>query len=843
MARYAISKIATGIFFTGLSLVFSSAFAVDITSPEKPAFSAKLTAEQLAFFENSVRPLLVENCFSCHAAKKQKGDLRLDSAASIKAGGKNGPVIVPGKPTQSRLIEVVSGKDPDVQMPPDEKLTEAQVEILAQWVQMGAPWPDTGQIAAPLAKSKNREITSKDRGFWSFQPLSHPAVPDMPTGYTGRNPIDNFIFATLKQQNLKSAPEADRVTLIRRLTFDLHGLPPTADEVDSFVNDQSEHAYENLIDRLLASPRYGEHWARHWLDLVRYAESDGYKKDDYRPNAWPYRDYVISSFNSDKPYDQFVAEQLAGDEINPTDPKMIVATGYIRAGVYEYNLKDVRTQWDTILTDITDVTGEVMMGLSMGCAKCHNHKFDPILQKDYYQLRSVFAPMSPRMDLDLATPAELAAHEKAMAEWKQKTGDLHEQIDALEKPVHRKKTAGIVKMFPPDIQVMINKKPEDRLPFESQMVNLAARQFKDEPESAPLKLTGTDAEKHKALVAQLAKSEKDKPSPLLRALVTTDIGPIAPPTVIPGYAKNEALQPGFPTVLSQLTPSKNSNLLTDIQPSDTSTGRRTALAKWIARKDNALTHRVIVNRIWQYHFGRGIVGTSNDFGILGDRPSHPELLDWLTDQFINNGRQFKSMHRLILTSAAYRQSSQNIDAVAAKLKDPENRLLWRASTRRLDAEQIRDGMLLLSGQLSPEFGGPSADHKSNRRSIYLKVLRNTRDPLLDVFDAPETFSSVCSRNCTTTAAQALLMINGPQPLEYAKSMANRLIKMDRSDNSSLVEEAYRMTYARVPTNDERKWAIAFLAGTSKTSTDGKADMKLIDFCHVLLNSNEFLFVD
>jgi hypothetical protein len=790
--------------------------------------AAEPTADQLKFFETQVRPLLAENCFSCHGEKKQKGDLRLDSRAAILKGGKNGAVLTPGIPSKSKLIVAVGYQDEDLQMPPDDPLPADQVELLARWVQMGAPWPVEEPSAVPATRSKQRKITDEDRAFWSFQPLKDSAVPPI-EGTWARNPIDHFILAKLKQERLTPAPEADRAALIRRVTFDLHGLPPTAEEVDAFVNDPSPKAYENLVDRLLASPRYGEHWARHWFDIVRYAESDGYKQDAYRSNAWPYRDYVIKSFNNDKPYDRFVTEQLAGDEIAPDDPEVIVATGYLRAGMYEYNARHVRRQWEVILTEVTDVTGDAFLGLSMQCARCHNHKFDPILQTDYFRLQAFFAPMLPRQDILLGSPEQKAA-------WLEKAAPIRAQIDAIEQPLLRKAGDKRIEVFPPDIRVMYHKSPAQRAPLEEQLVQLAARQFNDDTEIAKLKPTGADGPKLEALRAQLVALEEERPAAVVTGLVVTDVGPVAPPTLIPGDPKKQSIKPGYPTVMEQLPLPP-----LEIAPTATSTGRRTALAKWITDPRNPLTTRVIVNRIWQYHFGRGIVGTSGDFGKLGDRPTHPELLDWLALRFVEQGWSFKAMHRMILLSATYRQTALRPPPEIAKMRDPENRWLWRFNTRRLDAEQIRDAMLAVSGDLDATAAGPSAEPTSNRRSVYLKMLRNARDPLLDVFDLAEPFGSIPNRNITTTANQALLMMNGAVPLKRAADFAERLTKLGLSDRSAIVEEAYRLAYARTPRDDERTAAIQFLGGNAPMPA--KADKALVDFCHVLMNSSEFLFVD
>ena len=676
---------------------------------------------------------------------------------------------------------------------------------------------------------KHRTITAEDHAFWSLQPLETPAVPAVADAAWCRNPIDQFVLRKLKTEHLTPAPEADRPTLIRRATFDLIGLPPTPQEVDAFVRDHSPDAYEKVIDRLLASPQYGERWGRHWLDLVRYAESDGFKQDAYRPNAWRYRDYVIRSFNDDKPYDRFVREQLAGDELWPNDPDAMIATGYLRNGLYEYNQREVPKQWSQILNDETDVTGDALLGLSMQCARCHDHKFDPILQTDYFRLQAFFAPMLPRNDWPVATTEQKEAYDKALAAWGEKTESIRAKIDAIEKPGIDKAANAAIKKFPEETQEILHKPAADRTPLEEQLAQLALRQVYDASENPSAKIRASDKDTLAELKKELASYDSIKPAPLPRALTATDVGPVAPPTFVPGHS-DQPLAPGIPVVLED-------GRGLPIHASATSTGRRTALAQWITRPDNQLCTRVIVNRIWQYHFGRGLVATPSDFGHLGTPPTHPELLDWLTTRFVSEGWSFKKLHRLIMTSATYREAATAHSTETARMQDPDNRWLWRCDTRRLDSEQIRDAMLLVSGELKLDAGGPSVDASAPRRSVYTKVLRNHPDPLLDAFDSPDSFGSVCTRNVTTTPTQSLLLMNGDWPLKRATAFARRVRAEAKSpDPGDLVERAYRLAYGRAPQADERSTGIEFLQA-------GPIDETLVDFCHVLFNSNEFLYVD
>ena len=769
------------------------AFAED----QRPA-----SPEALKFFETAVRPVLAKNCFKCHGEDKQKGGLRLDSITGILAGGDSGPAIVPGNPDESYIIEAVNHGS--WEMPPDGKLGEKEIAALTKWVEMGAPWPG----GDPSIAARVEKITDEDRKLWSFQPIASPTPPELADAKWCRNPIDKFILKKLSDEGLSPAPEANPVQLIRRLYFDLIGLPPSPDEVDAFLADTSPDAYEKLVDKLLASPHYGERWARHWLDVVRYAESDGFRQDAYREHAWRYRDYVIQSLNDDKPYDRFVLEQLAGDEIAPDSPEAVVATGFLRLGLYEYNQRDVRTQWSDILNDVTDVTGDVFLGLGMGCARCHDHKFDPILQKDYYRLQAFFAPMLPRDDIPAATRAEREEYRRRMTEWEATTAEIRSQMAEIERPYAEKAAKGAVDKFPPDIQEMMRKPAAERAPFEEQLNALAYRQVTYELER--LQIKGADKQKLEALSQKLSEHLKSKPQALPAAMTVTDVGPHAPLTIIPDDRNAEPLEPGFLTLLTGGEPA----VIPPVPSAPNSTGRRTALARWIVDPKNPLTARVMVNRLWQYHFGRGLVKTASDYGTLGEPPSHPELLDWLATQFVEGGWSMKNMHRLMVISATYRQAAVRVSPELALKKDPENRWLWRMNTRRLDAEQIRDAALAATGELQTELLGPSVPASRPRRSIYTRLLRNTPDPMLEVFDVPDGFASTPERNVTTTPSQSLLMFNGDWALDRAKALAKQLQAQhsdaDASDVASLVAAAYRLTYGRSPTTAETAAATSFI---------------------------------
>lgn len=801
------------------------------------------TPEQLKFFEEKVRPVLAQNCFKCHGEDKQKGDLRLDVHEAFLAGGESGPAIVPGKPKESLLLDAVNYAS--LEMPPDGKLSESEIEILTTWVKIGAPWPKEHGGAGPGLRKVRDKITAADREYWAFQPVRRAALPEVNNDTWSRGPIDRFLLNRLQQENLLPAPEADRSVLIRRLSFDLTGLPPTPAEIAAFKNDPSPDAYEQLVDRLLARPQHGEQWARHWLDLVRYAESDGYKQDDYRPQAWRYRDYVIRSLNQDKPYPLFIREQLAGDEMESQSPDSVVATGYMRLGIYEYNQRDVKGQWSVILNDITDVTADVFMGMGMSCARCHDHKFDPILQKDYFALQAFFTPILPRDDVPVCSPSERTEYQKQLAAWEMRAADVLKELNELEKQPLKNAANSQLGRFPDDVVPILFKEAAERTPYEQQLFALAFRQAQAEQEKIDFtkKLTGEKKDRWIALREQL-KELGDRPEAPPTAMTVSDIGPVAPPTMVPGKSRLGEVLPAIPTVLC--TPTSEAGEVSVAAPmspatlpaNSNSTGRRTALANWLGDDSNPLTPRVLANRLWQHHFGKGLCESPSDFGRLGQPPSHPELLDWLAKDFVEQGWNWKLLHRQIVTSAAYRQQSHGPDTVAAAMADPFNRLLSRMPVRRLSAEQIRDSSLAVAGELNLSIGGPAVEAAKSRRSVYVKVRRNTRDPLLDVFDVADGLSTMPTRNVTTTPIQALLMINGSWMIARGKAATTHLRSLGLKDREEQVVALYRQVLGREPDESELNAAAKFLS----TKNDGK-ETSLAELSHVLLNSNEFVYVD
>ena len=765
--------------------------------------------------EKKVRVVLETHCFKCHShqAGKNKGKLMLDSRAAMFKGGETAPAVVPGHPEKSLLIKAIGYEDDDLKMPEKGKLAAEDVALLTAWVKAGAPWSDGPAKTGLRVPGK---ITEEDRRYWAFQPLKG----GQPPAGDEVNPIDRFVIARLQKEGIKPAPPADPRTLIRRLYFDVIGLPPTPEEAEEFVRVCEANPQESLrstwgvvVDRLLASPHYGERWGRHWLDVVRFAESDGYRLDSFRPHAYRYRDYVIGSFNDDKPYDRFVREQIAGDELYPDNPDALVAIGFLTHSIYEFNQRNVRGQWNEVMSDVVDVTGEAIMGLSVGCARCHDHKFDPILQKDYFALKAFFDGMMPSEELPYATSVQKQEHAKKQTAWLKKTEKIRAQIDAIENPVRKKNAVTAISKFPKDIQGMLNKPANERAPLEQQLATLAYRQLLFEYEKLDTQIKGAEKDRLLALRKELAKFDAEKPAALPQCQAFREVGPQPPETIL--SKKSGPIEPAFLTVLNEASP------LITVPKHQTSSGRRAALAQWLTRPEHPLVARVIVNRVWQQHFGQGLVATASDFGNLGEKPSNPDLLDWLADRFVKDGWSMKKLHRLILTSKTYQQSSLAPPDAVAMQKDPDNRLLWKMTTRRLDAEQIRDAMLAVTGRLDRTIGGPSVEFKEPRRSVYLKWLRNTKEPLLEVFDVPDGFTSSARRNVTTTSTQALYMFNSPAMIQQGGIFADRLHKDNTTTDDQKIERAFRLALARSPSSKELLIARDFIGKQIKRITPPK----------------------
>jgi len=691
---------------------------------------------------------------------------------------------------------------------------------------------------------------------WAFKPRSNPTPPVVRDVESVRNPIDRFVIARLEAIGLRLASPAERATLIRRLSFDLVGLPPTPQEIEAFVHDRSPDAYEKLVARLLKSPQFGERQATQWLDLVRYAESDGFKADDARPNAWRYRDYVIESFNRDKPYDRFVQEQIAGDELFPNDINALVATGFLRHWPDEYNAVNLEQRRQEILNDITDTTSAAFLGLTAGCAKCHDHKYDPIPQKDYYRLQAFFAAYWPT-ETPLASPSEIEAAKQRRLEWEKQTAELRQKIAEVEKPFRESAQRKQRGRFVEEYQAILDIPMEKRTPMQKQIGAMIDKQVHAAGTDVGKTMKGPAKDQWQAMMKQMEQFDRLKPPKLPALPICTDVGPEAPKTHLlkrgnwrtPG----EEVAPGYPTALASATPQAA------VKPLTATTGRRAALAKWLTQPEHPLTARVIVNRVWQSHFGKGIVGTPSDFGSQGDRPTHPELLDWLANEFVRNGWNLKWLHRTIVTSATYMQSSfASSEALKA---DPDNRWYSRMTRRRVEAESLRDAMLSVSGQLNLKAGGPSifpelpdeikksaknwptsADASDrNRRSVYIAVRRNLRYPLLAIFDAPDANETCARRFATTTAPQALMLLNDRLILEMAEAFAKRVLHEAGTDHGEIISRTFTLALGRSPSDVERSTMHRFLQ-ESRAKT-GRMDAAVTDFCHAVLNLNEFLFVD
>ena len=658
---------------------------------------------------------------------------------------------------------------------------------------------------------------------WAFQTVAPVQVPTNVAPREVRNPIDAFVFDRFGEHQLGFSPAADRRTLIRRASIDLLGLPPTPAEVAEFVHDQRPAAYERLIDRLLDSPRYGERWARFWLDLVRYAESNGFKKDEVRPSAWRYRDYVIRSLNADKGYDRFVREQLAGDELSAADADALVATGFLTHWPWEDIARNLTAVRERVLNDVTDVTGQVFLGLTLGCARCHDHKFDPISQRDYYGLLAFFAGIAPRDDWPVGSPAQRRTYADRLARWQDATRDISRQRERVARRYYENIQREKAQSFPDHVRAIALKPVDDRSSWERQVMMLAGSELLVSEEEMVARLSQPDRERWDELTDQLTSFDELRPQlPLARGV--RDISPSPPATTIPGDATDEPVKPGLPLVFEA-----TSFVVADPAPASASSGRRRALAEWITRSSHPLTARVLVNRLWQHHFGEGLVATESDFGLQGQAPTHPRLLDWLAREFVEHDWSWKHIHRLIMTSATYRQSSKPCgphEEQAARV-DPDNRLLWRQNPRRVEAEVIRDSILATSGSLVDGMYGesvwpdlprhivsqyrwqPTASAQArHRRSIYLGVKRNMQVPLLVAFDQPDNHSSCPQRAETITSSQALLLLNDAWAHKQAREFADRLLREVNCDSELLVRRAHQVAFGRPPDPEEQTISVA-----------------------------------
>ena len=722
--------------------------------------------------------------------------------------------------------------------------------VLISLITLPAMW-------AAEVTSVKKEFTAQQKRWWAIQPVTAVAPPAVKDRAWAAGSIDAFVLSKLEEKGIHPNAKADKITLLRRASLVMTGLPPNSEQVQEFLADNSPKAWEKQVDRLLASPRYGERWARHWLDLARYADSEGFKSDETRPNIYRFRDYVIQSFNEDKPYDRFVKEQIAGDELYPNDPQALVATGFNRHFPDESNARNIAQRRQELLNDVTDTVASTFMGLTYGCARCHDHKFDPILHKDYYRLQSFFSNTRIEDKAVLMRGDEHATWKIRQEAWDEKTRNIRDEMAKIAAPMVAKIDKENMEKFPEEIQDAVNTAPEKRTPFQWHMFYKAKPQISHtEAEGAKL-LKGEDAKRYAALKIELKKFDPIKPAelPVAQAMIDNE-APGAPRTFVlrvGAYdAPLEEVQPGFLSILD----ASNAKIT---QPAGLATsGRRSALANWLADAKNPLTARVMVNRVWNYHFGKGIVGTPSDFGVMGERPANKELLDTLTTSFTSNGWSLKKLHKQILMSSTWQQSTE-FNAKAAEV-DPDNKLLWRYNRRRLEGEAIRDSMLAVSGTLNDKMYGPGVfpplppgvvtrggwkndevESESNRRSVYVFVRRNTRYPMFEAFDMPDTHESCARRNVTVTPGQSLELLNNQLVSSWARKFAERVSNDQGVSEDAKIDRAWKMAFARTPSAEEKKQSTEFLAKQTALLSDSKA--AFADLCHMLFNSNEFLYIN
>ena len=866
---------------------------IDKGAPNDEAELASGALLESELTEHEILPIFQIRCVACHGKRKQEGGLDLRTVAGRLQGGKSGPAIKPGDPDGSLLIQkIVSGE-----MPPPElqlqysvrPMTEVELGKVKRWIAEGAvQGPPREKLAVD---GKNDPLVSDDeRQFWSFLPPQRPAVPAAKNQGRVKNPVDAFLLAKLEEKGIAYSPEAERVALLRRAYLDLIGMPPTPAEVDAYLQDSRPDAYERLVDRLLESPHYGERWARHWLDLAGHSDSEGFGQHD-RPRtfAWRYRDYVVRSLNEDKPYDRFLTEQIAGDELadyskEPVTQELIdrlAATGFLRTAADPTDAPErgfIAERMNIIADEIQILTSSVM-GLTVGCARCHDHKYDPIPQRDYYRfsaiLQTSYDPydwLSPdKRQLELALEDEVRKAEKV-------NGPLEEEVKRLEKELAdeeapyreellQERLAALPAAVRSDLQALVDTDEEERTEIQQYL----AKEFREtlEISSAELAKRYPDL---KAVADPIQKAitaaKRDmKPDPHIRVLVDTGGEPSPAYLLKRGDPLNpgEIVDPGVPSVIQVgLKPYE----VEKPWPGANSSGRRLALARWLTQPNHPLTARVLVNQLWMRHFGRGIVSSPSNFGRSGTPPSHPELLDWLATEFVRSGWSIKHMHRLIMTSAAYRQTSMVDESVIAS--DPENILLTRMPLRRMDAEEIYDSILRVSGRLDPEpFGPPSElEVKDNkevvakptdygyRRSLYVTQRTQTPLTLLEAFDLPRMTPNCLERSTSTVSTQALQMLNGSDVWEHSRYMAGRIIDDVGIDSGEQVDAIFLRALSRKPTADEKRDSLEALDEFAKMwparlEKDQEAAptgwtsrwLALASLCHTVLNSAEFSFVD
>lgn len=963
-------------------------------------------ADGVEFFEKNVRPVLVNRCFECHSTtKKVKGGLALDSKETVLKGGESGPAVVPGDLEKSKLIEAIRYSNRDLQMPPKQQMPASEIKALEEWVKMGAPDPRSAPVVAASHAQKPIDI-AEGRKFWSFMPISNPKPPKASDPGWVKTPVDAFILAKLDESGLKPAAPADKRTLIRRATFDLTGLPPTPEEVDAFISDPSPNAFDRVIDRLLESPAYGERWGRHWLDVARYADSNGMDENIAFGHAWRYRDYVVNAFNDDKPYDQFLIEQIAGDllplEAGQAKVEAITATGFLALGARVLAEPDVRKLEMDIIDEQIDTLGKAFLGMTFGCVRCHDHKFDPVRVDDYYAMAAIFrstrslaaekmGAIKFAYNHPLATPEQIAARKdhdakvaakraeltkftaKARADLKTelqtKAADylaaaatLDDDPEFAEVEKAAKDFGGLRPRYLLTCRLYLAKNKDH--PAFAKWRELAAggksaeaRTFYQSLFSRALEAARVAKAEAAAKKADTKESSKDK-KPMAKtdpgyviadkSLAAADaaLNDIAGFLAIPDkdanafdeatFAKIEQMNdelmklddatPDTPAIMGVTEGDITRTLPVHIRGSYLTLGKevdrgfpevmqaslttkpvlpakqsgRLELARWMASGEHPLTARVMANRIWRWHFGKGIVASTDNFGILGEKPSHPELLDWLARYFVEQGWSIKDMHRLLMKSAVYQQASGREQGAGSKepvlaissprspavvvnqfgtfpaetpnpkseirdpkladpqLVDPENRLLSHFNIQRLEAEEIRDAMLFAAGTLSKQLGGKtiplrdrefvfnhtSKDHttyESPRRAIYVPIIRNHLYDMLEQFDFPDPTMPTGSRNSTVIAPQALIMLNSPVAMDAGTALAKRLVTERPRSDEERIDRLFALIYGRTASAAETQRAIAFLDRLT-AEQNGDRQRALGILCHTYLAANEFMYL-
>lgn len=808
-----------------------------LKSQPTPGIASPVVAEKLPLasiqkidFRRDIYPLLKQSCFTCHSGPTPKSGYRLDVRAVILGKSTGKPLAVAGHSADSRLIHLISGLLEEEVMPPPrsgKRLSPEQVGLLRAWIDQGVSWDEQLLPSPPEEK------------HWAFQPIQRPLLPVPRNASWSRTPVDAFVAAEHEKRGLTPAPEASRERLLRRLSLDLTGLPPTATEIESFLSDTAADACDRLVERLLDSPHYGERWGRHWLDVARYAESEGYENNHLRPYAWRYRDYVVRSFNEDKPFDWFIRQQVAGDELLPYSDENLIATGFLAAARYSSNEEDKALQRNDVLVDMTNATTSAILGLTFSCAQCHDHKFDPITQQDYYRFQGFFVK-GQMNNLLLKDPTLWQNYEAAKPAAFEPAVQLRDLLldqartrlmqQAGKKRSHEAKT----RFKTEEIEMALS--GDDKQLYDALKRKIAAleKQLPDKPQTigfyspatSPTAVNTLPLKANYPLPYSPEELKKTKPCLLIRGDV---------------HQRGPELEVGWPKVLGPMSTDQ-----VERRP-------RMVLADWLTEPSQPLTARVWVNRIWQHHFGRGLCSTPGDLGTRGAKPTHPALLDYLAAELMGNRWSTKHVHRLIVRSATYRQAAQENTANARI--DPDNQYLWHWTPRRLEAEIIRDIVLAVSGELDRTMGGPGLplsertpwrnevpheNEKVLRRSLYLEQRRNESPPVQDLFDGPTANESCASRHVSTVPLQPLFLLNSAFMRNRARAFATEVDKQAGKEPQRQVDLAFRLALGRLPDESERRIALTLFTSPGEGLTTSEQSA-LVRFCHLLFNLNEFVY--